>query len=132
MPTALVSISWLKRNISSTGLILLDASMNKVVGKTPLVYDSPTYIPNSQKLSLETDFCDLESSLTHTLPTTDQFLNTCSKLGISDDNTVVIYDNQGIYSAPRAWWTFKIMGFDKVFVLDGGLPQWLDEGNPVD
>jgi len=41
---------------------------------------------------------------------------------------VVLYDNQGIYSAPRAWWILRSMGLEQVFVLDGGLPQWLAEG----
>ncbi|MGL4711480.1 MAG: sulfurtransferase, partial [Shewanella sp.] len=39
----------------------------------------------------------------------------------------VIYDNQGIYSSPRAWWIFMVMGFERVYVLDGGLPQWMEE-----
>ena len=41
---------------------------------------------------------------------------------------MVLYDNQGIYSAPRAWWILRSMGLENVFVLDGGLPLWLAEG----
>jgi thiosulfate/3-mercaptopyruvate sulfurtransferase len=40
----------------------------------------------------------------------------------------VLYDNQGIYSAPRAWWILRSMGLENVFVLDGGVPLWLAEG----
>ena len=54
------------------------------------------------------------------------------KLGIGDGQTVVIYDSAGFYSAPRAWWMFKVMGTEQVFILNGGLPKWKAEGRPVE
>ena len=36
------------------------------------------------------------------------------------------------FSAPRVWWTFRIFGARNVFILDGGLPVWKQEGRPVD
>jgi thiosulfate/3-mercaptopyruvate sulfurtransferase len=36
-----------------------------------------------------------------------------------------VYDQHGIYSAPRAWWLLKLFGHEKVFVLNGGLPEWM-------
>jgi thiosulfate/3-mercaptopyruvate sulfurtransferase len=30
------------------------------------------------------------------------------------------------------WWTFKIFGAKKVYILDGGLPKWKAEGRPLD
>jgi thiosulfate/3-mercaptopyruvate sulfurtransferase len=44
------------------------------------------------------------------------------KLGINKDSKIVVYDSLGIYTSPRAWWLFTIMGHDNVWVLDGGLP----------
>jgi thiosulfate/3-mercaptopyruvate sulfurtransferase len=41
---------------------------------------------------------------------------------------VVVYDQKGIFSAPRAWWMFRLFGHDRVGVLDGGLPAWLEAG----
>ena len=129
--TPLVSPQWLNSHLSEDKLILLDASMDKVVGKAPIVYETPTYIPNSLKLDLAGSFCNTQSDELHALPTQAQFEAACRDLGIVQDSLVVIYDNQGVYSAPRAWWTFKIMGFARVFVLDGGLPQWQREGYAV-
>ena len=123
----MVTTEWLEQHLDNEELILLDASMNRVVGKKPLLYDTFSCIPGAKKIDLENELCDLTSSQTHAFPTIDQFVNIISKLGITQESLVVIYDNQGIYSSPRAWWIFKTMGFRHVYVLNGGLPQWLAE-----
>lgn len=38
----------------------------------------------------------------------------------------------GIFSAPRAWWTFKAFGHDRVSVMEGGFPAWKAASLPVD
>jgi thiosulfate/3-mercaptopyruvate sulfurtransferase len=123
----LVSTQWLAERIGQTDVVVLDASMDKVIGKEPLVYDSLQVIPGARKLDLEKVFVDHDSDQVHTLPTPEQFVAAAKSLGLEPDARIVIYDNQGVYSAPRAWWLFKTMGFDHVFVLDGGLPKWLAE-----
>jgi thiosulfate/3-mercaptopyruvate sulfurtransferase len=45
---------------------------------------------------------------------------------------VVIYDGMGLFSAPRVWWMFRIYGYDKVSVLNGGLPRWRAEGYEIE
>ena len=47
------------------------------------------------------------------LPTQAAFAAAADALGISNDSTVVVYDTQGVFSAPRVWWTFKAFGHDK-------------------
>jgi thiosulfate/3-mercaptopyruvate sulfurtransferase len=44
----------------------------------------------------------------------------------------VVYDEAGIFSAPRVWWTFNAMGARDVRVLDGGGPKWRAEGRPTE
>ncbi|NRD72499.1 sulfurtransferase [Shewanella sp. VB17] len=124
----MVTTTWLEQHLDNKELILLDASMSKIVGKKPLLYETFSCICGAQKLDLENELCDLTSSQNNAFPTADQFVNIISELGITQKSLVVIYDNQGIYSSPRAWWIFKTMGFGHVYVLDGGLPQWLAEG----
>jgi len=34
-------------------------------------------------------------------------------LDIRKDTAVVVYDTQGVFSAPRVWWTFKAFGHDR-------------------
>lgn len=127
MEYPLVSTQWLEAHLTDPYLVLLDASMEIVVGKEPLIYDEPICIPRSRRFDVENKFCDKTSTQIHALPTFAQFIQGIAQLGIEPDSVVVIYDNQGIYSSPRAWWTFKVMGFNRVYVLDGGLPQWIEE-----
>ncbi len=127
MKFPLVTTDWLARNLTKKNLVILDASMTKIVGREPIVYDKPVFIPNSVKLDLEHAFCDQQSSMVHAFPGEEQFTLEARKLGINSGSIVVIYDNQGIYSAPRAWWIFQAMGHKNTYVLDGGLPQWCSE-----
>ncbi len=75
---------------------------------------------------------DLDGGLPHTLPTAEAFAAAVGALGISNDKQVVVYDAQGIITAPRVWWMFRIFGHGRVAVLNGGLPKWLAEGRPTE
>jgi len=57
-----------------------------------------------------------------------QFQAEMRQLGVNNADTVIVYDDKGLFSAARAWWMFKSMGFDNVYVLDGGLVRWLELG----
>lgn len=128
MAFPLVTTEWLQENLTNKQLLVIDASMANVVGKEPIVYEQPVYIPGSLRIDLEGALCNLDSPQIHAFPTEDQFSSEARRLGLNPDSIVVLYDNQGIYSAPRAWWIFRAMGVENVYVLDGGLPQWLEEG----
>ena len=52
-------------------------------------------------------------------------------MGISADDTIVVYDGPGMFSAPRVWWMFRVMGVFQVYVLDGGFDRWKADGRPV-
>jgi thiosulfate/3-mercaptopyruvate sulfurtransferase len=74
---------------------------------------------------------DHSSKLPHTVPSPEFFAAEVGKLGISDTDTIVVYDGPGIFTAPRVWWLFRTMGAKNVFVLDGGLDGWKKEGRPL-
>jgi len=75
---------------------------------------------------------DKETDLPHMLPGPDQFGTALSALGISEKDTIVVYDGKGLYSAPRVWWTLRIFGAKDVYILDGGMPAWKAEGRPTE
>jgi thiosulfate/3-mercaptopyruvate sulfurtransferase len=73
---------------------------------------------------IKTKFSDVTAKFPNTIPQKNQFEQEVKALGVNKDSKVVIYDDLGIYSSPRAWWLFKIFGFDNVCILNGGLPEW--------
>ena len=54
--------------------------------------------------------------------------------GIQNNHHIIIYDNSerfGLFSAPRCWYLFRVMGHKFVHILDGGLPKWVKDGFEV-
>nr|WP_243640031.1 rhodanese-like domain-containing protein [Streptacidiphilus pinicola] len=87
-------------------------------------------ISGARVFDLDGPLSDQDSPLPHTMPGAEQFQRELRALGLADGGTVVCYDNAGLYSAARAWWMLRAMGFDRVAVLDGGLPAWVAAGLP--
>jgi thiosulfate/3-mercaptopyruvate sulfurtransferase len=52
-------------------------------------------------------------------------------LGVSNDTTVVTYDDNNALVAARLWWALNFYGHTNVKVLNGGWHRWLTEGRPV-
>ncbi|MEM6623080.1 MAG: 3-mercaptopyruvate sulfurtransferase [Pseudomonadota bacterium] len=130
--TQLVSTEWLAERLGAPDIRVLDASMYLPTdgrdGRT--IYDQG-HIPGARFFDID-DIADDKSQLPHMLPPVEKFVSRIRKMGIGDGHTVVVYDQQGIYSAARVWWTFRLFGHQDVAVLDGGLPKWQAEGRPVE
>ena len=60
-----------------------------------------------------------------------EFEQLMSKLGVSNDTTVVTYDDNNGLVAARLWWVLKYYGHTNAKVLNGGWHRWLTEGRPV-
>lgn len=66
------------------------------------------------------------------IPSPAFFAECVGKLGVSRGDHVVVYDGKGLFSAPRAWYTFKHFGHPAVSMLEGGFPAWEAAGLPID
>jgi thiosulfate/3-mercaptopyruvate sulfurtransferase len=88
------------------------------------------HIPGAVFFDIDT-ISDHSTPLPHMAPTPEIFAEAVGYMGISAEDSVVIYDQQGLFSAARVWWTFKLMGHAQVQVLRGGLPAWKASGLPV-
>ena len=49
----------------------------------------------------------------HMLPSEEAFAAAMDVLGVGNGTHVVVYDRLGVFSAPRAWWTFSVFGHQK-------------------
>jgi thiosulfate/3-mercaptopyruvate sulfurtransferase len=124
-----VSTDWLAENIADVKI--LDASWYlPTEPREPFQEFQDAHIPSAQFFDIDL-IADNRSDLPHMVPTPDMFANHVQRMGISNDDTIVVYDTHGIFSAPRVWWLFRAMGHEKVFVLDGGFPKWRAEDRAV-
>ncbi len=121
----LVGADWLARRLAAPGLVVFDASVGAHRG-------AGHRIPGARPFDLDGDLSDHEAPVPHTMPTAARFAEAVRALGVDDTDTVVVYDGAGIYSSARAWWMLRAMGFDRVAVLDGGLPAWTAAGLPLE
>jgi thiosulfate/3-mercaptopyruvate sulfurtransferase len=129
----LVAPSWLASRLQSPDTIVLDATLPPV-GVTPPVDTRARYlekhIPGAIFFDIE-ELSDHTTTLPHMLPTSEDFSSSMSALGVGDDMTIVVYEQQGVFSAPRAWWMLRTFGGKNVYILDGGLRAWIDAGLPT-
>ncbi|ROU01013.1 3-mercaptopyruvate sulfurtransferase [Histidinibacterium lentulum] len=131
-PTTLVSTDWLADRLSSPDLRIVDGSWYLPdMGRDPRAEYAAAHIPGARFVDLD-DVSDQRSELPHMAPPVEKFMSRMRRLGIGDGHQVVVYDGAGIFSAPRIWWMFRLMGKADVAVLDGGLPKWQTEGREVE
>jgi thiosulfate/3-mercaptopyruvate sulfurtransferase len=125
----LVSTDWLAAHLEQVKL--LDASWYMPGDKRdPRTEFAAGHIPGAVFFDVDA-IADQACGLPHMMPAPEDFAAAITALGVSNGDTVVVYDGSGIFSAPRAWWALRSMGHAAVFVLDGGLPKWLAEDRPT-
>jgi thiosulfate/3-mercaptopyruvate sulfurtransferase len=128
----LVSTVWLAERLGAPGLQVVDASwfMPNENRSGREAYER-AHIPGAVFFDID-EIAETSTDLPHMLPTPDAFAAEVGKLGLRRDAEIVVYDAQGIFSAPRVWWSLRVMGFPRVHVLDGGFPKWRAEAKPVE
>ena len=94
------------------------------------------HLKNARYVDLNRDLATVEKDPAnggrHPLPTFAKFAEALSKLGISPQDHVIIYDDKnGSNAAARFWWMLKAAGHEKVQVLNGGLQSALKIGFPT-
>ncbi|MDJ0929721.1 3-mercaptopyruvate sulfurtransferase [Breoghania sp.] len=123
----IVTTEWLQDHLDAPDVVILDGSWYMPAdNRDPRKEHFEAHIPGSLYFDIDA-IADTTSDLPHMLPTPDAFSSMMRKMGIGDGQTVVVYDGTGLYSGARVWWTFKVMGVDHVYVLEGGLPKWKTE-----
>ncbi len=128
MASALISAADLSRRLEAgEPLKLLDGTFYlPTEGKDAKALFANAHIEGAQFFDI--DAVCTPSDLPHTAPSPEIFAQAVGELGISAEDTVVVYDQKNLFSAPRVWWTFRMFGHENVLVLNGGLPAWLVQG----
>jgi thiosulfate/3-mercaptopyruvate sulfurtransferase len=128
----LKSTEWLAGQLGKPGVSIVDGSYYLPTQKRDAKAEYLAgHIPGAIFFDINA-IADDSTDLPHMLPGPGQFAESAGNLGVTENDTIVVYDSSGFFSAPRVWWTFKIFGARNVFILDGGLPAWKQEGRPLD
>ncbi|MEX6506543.1 3-mercaptopyruvate sulfurtransferase [Jiella sp. M17.18] len=127
----LVTPADLAPHLGRAGLSVVDASWYlPVQGRVAYAEFEAAHVPGAVFFDQD-EVVEPGSNLPHTLPSPEIFAEAAGRLGISETDTIVVYDGMGLFSAPRVWWMFRTFGARDVRILDGGFPAWREAGLPI-
>ncbi|MFD1255069.1 3-mercaptopyruvate sulfurtransferase [Devosia equisanguinis] len=131
MDAFFVTTDWLAQHLSDPNLVVVDASwhMPNTARNAQAEYLAG-HIPGAVFFDID-GIADTSTDLPHMLPAPNDFSRMVGALGISDQSTIIVYDEIGLLSAPRVWWTLRTFGAKTVYMLEGGGPKWRAERRPI-
>jgi thiosulfate/3-mercaptopyruvate sulfurtransferase len=132
MTAPFVSTDWLAGHLGDPQVAIVDASWYlPTAGRDADAEYRTGHIPGAVFFDID-GVADTTTDLPHMLPRPEDFARMVGAMGISEKQTIVIYDETGLFSAPRAWWTFRTMGAPDVKILEGGGARWRAENRPLE
>jgi thiosulfate/3-mercaptopyruvate sulfurtransferase len=136
--TTLVSPEQLAAHLRDPGLRVVDARF-VLAGADAEAGERAwrdSHLPGAGYVHLDRDLSDHRKPASfgrHPLPEATDFCRVLERLGISSDSQVVVYDAaDGAMAAARFWWLLKLLGHERVAVLDGGCARWAALGLPLE
>jgi len=131
-PELLASTEWLADELARPDVRVVDVRW-RPDGTGSAVYDAG-HIPGATYIDWQTELNDApsdESGHALRLAPPDAIVAAMSRAGVSDATTLVLYDDTlGLFAA-RAWWSFRVYGFESARILDGGYPAWIAASRPT-
>ncbi|MEQ8479077.1 MAG: 3-mercaptopyruvate sulfurtransferase [Hoeflea sp.] len=126
-----VSFDWLAARLTEPGVKIVDASWYLPAQNRDAAEEfAAARIPGAVFFDQDR-IVDPGSSLPHTLPSPEDFAKAAGELGLSQNDTIIVYDGPGMFTAPRVWWMLRSHGAANAYVLDGGFDAWKADGRPV-
>ncbi|WP_425146185.1 sulfurtransferase [Deinococcus sp.] len=136
--TPLRSAGWLLAHLRDADLTILDCRFELMQpGAGELAYRAG-HLPGAVYAHLERDLSGPKqpggAGGRHPLPSPQALADWLGRAGIGNGSRVLAYDDprggHGLYAA-RAWWLLRWLGLEEVYVLDGGLPAYLEAGGAL-
>jgi len=133
LPSALVSTEWLSAHLGEGDIRILDCTWHhpstNLDGRNQY---RGRHLPGSVHFDID-HIADTSSDLPHMLPSAADFAKKIGLLGVGDNDRIIVYDRLfGGSAAARAWWMFRVFGYDNVALLDGGFGKWTAEKLPTE
>ncbi|HEY9576376.1 MAG TPA: rhodanese-like domain-containing protein, partial [Pseudobacillus sp.] len=127
------SINWLSEHLDDPNICIVDCRFNLADAVAGEKAYKEAHIPGAFYAHLDRDLSG-EKGIhggRHPLPDPQAFQKTVESYGITDQTTVIAYDNGDAMFAGRFWWLMSYIGHQHVYVLDGGFSEWEKQGLPV-
>ncbi len=126
------SCEWVFEHLEDPSLAMVDCQAVLSTGEGAGLYHEE-HIPGAVHFDLGQDLSGPVQTHggRHPLPDIALFVDKVGKAGIQQDTTVVLYDGGDAAPAARAWWLFRFIGHERVYVMDGGLKEWKRNDFPV-
>ncbi len=120
-PEYLVDTEWVAKHLDDPNVRIIESD------EDPLLY-SIGHIPSAAQVDW---FSTLQHPLRRDFLTKEQFEEVASKLGITNDTTVVFYGDKSNWFAAYALWLFQYYGHNNVKIMNGGRIKWEQEKRPL-
>lgn len=120
MPDFLVNTEWLEHHIHDPKLVVLEVRYH------PHRYYTVGHIPGAVQVQRFKDLGDNFGQPTMRFPSREAFQTTLRAWGVSNDSTIVIYDDSLTALASRLYYLLELYCFDmqRVKILNGGTIGW--------
>ena len=125
---SLVETEWLEKNIDNVKII--DCSWHMPQTKRDGLKEyKDEHIPNAIFFNLDEN-SKKNIELPHMMVEIKDWEKIISKMGINNEDKIIVYDNSDVISSCRCWFNFIYFGHNPklVHVLNGGLKKWIKEG----
>jgi len=119
-PEYLVETDWVADNLTNPAIRIIESD------EDPLLYKMG-HISGAVQVDW---FTTLQHPLRRDFLTKELFEETCGRLGIGNDTTVVFYGDKSNWFACYALWLFQYYGHTQVRIMNGGRAKWEQEGRP--
>lgn len=129
----LVNTAQLRQNLQNPDWVVFDCRHDLADHTRGAKVYAEGHVPGAYFAPVETELSGQKTGRNgrHPLPAADDFAAFLNRHGVHPSTQIVAYDDVGGQYAARLWWLARWIGLTRVAVLDGGLPKWLGEGNPL-
>ena len=131
--TTLVPAETLAMALNRADVAIIDCRFNLIDPSAGEIAYRATHLPGASYAHLERDLSDMTppGDGRHPWPSVEQLASRLARWGIGPTSQVIVYDDGDGAIAARLWFLLRMLGHEKVAVLDGGWARWTALGLPV-
>ncbi len=120
-PETLVETSWVADHLNDPQVRIAESDEDYLLYETG-------HLPGAVKVDW---FTTLQDPVRRDFLDQAAFEELCSRLGITNDTTVVFYGDKNNWFACYAFWLFEYYGHKNLKIMNGGRAKWIAENRPL-